>query len=131
MAQLPNYTLPQYAALKSATQEVQAHATPAVPPQAQATQTPQLPPTSMRQAQANYLLDKLQEEAAEVIQAVSKIRRFGENSTHPERTTTNKQELVDELEDFLAILAALEYCKYLDLKPQQKNILQKMHELIL
>ena len=125
--QLPKYTIPAYAALKSATQEVQEHTTPATPQQP----PPQLPPTSMRQAQANYLLDKLQEEAAEVIQAVSKIRRFGENNKHPDRTTTNKEELVTELEDFLAILAALEYCKYLDLKPQQKNILHKMHQLIL
>ena len=29
--------------------------------------------------QTQYLLDKLQEEAAEIIQAVSKIRRFGKN----------------------------------------------------
>ena len=123
----PNYTIPAYAALKSATQEVQSAEIPATPPP----QAAQLPPTSMRQAQANYLLDKLQEEAAEVIQAVSKIRRFGENNKHPDRTTTNKEELVTELEDFLAILAALEYCKYLDLKPQQKNILHKMHQLIL
>ena len=128
MALPPNYTIPAYAALKSATQEVQSAEIPATPP---VQPPPQLPPTSMRQAQANYLLDKLQEEAAEVIQAVSKIRRFGENNKHPDRTTTNKQELVTELEDFLAILAALEYCKYLDLKPQQKNILHKMHQLIL
>ena len=126
MAQIPNYTLPQYAALKSATQEVQSAEIPPTPQPA-----PQLPPTSMRQAQANYLLDKLQEEAAEVIQAVSKIRRFGENNSHPDRNTTNKQELVTELEDLLAILAALEYCKYLDLKPQQKNILNKTHQLLL
>ena len=123
----PNYTIPAYAALKSATQEVQSAEIPATPQQP----PPQLPPTSMRQAQANYLLDKLQEEAAEVIQAVSKIRRFGENNKHPDRSTTNKEELVTELEDLLAILAALEYCKYLDLKPQQKNILHKMHQLIL
>ena len=127
MALPPNYTIPQYAALKSATQEVQSAEIPATPQQP----PPQLPPTSMRQAQANYLLDKLQEEAAEVIQAVSKIRRFGENNKHPDRSTTNKEELVTELEDLLAILAALEYCKYLDLKPQQKNILHKMHQLIL
>ena len=127
MAQIPNYTLPQYAALKSATQEVQSAEIPATPQQP----PPQLPPTSMRQAQANYLLDKLQEEAAEVIQAVSKIRRFGENNSHPDRNTTNKQELITELEDLLAILAALEYCKYIDLKPQQKNILNKTHQLLL
>jgi NTP pyrophosphatase (non-canonical NTP hydrolase) len=119
MATLPNYQLPAYAALKSPTQEVQ-----------QVEVKPELPPTSLRQAQTNFLLDKLQEEAAEVIQAVNKIRRFGENSSHPERSTTNKQDLVNELEDFLAILAALEYVKYLDLVPHQQNILQKTHKLI-
>ena len=112
------HTLPSYAALKSPTQEVQEA-------------PPQLPPTSLRQAQTNFLLDKLQEEAAEVIQSVSKIRRFGENNKHPERDTTNKQELVNELEDLLAILAALEYCKYLDLKPSQQNILNKTHQLVM
>ncbi len=102
MATIPNYSIPAYQALKSPTQEVLAAEVPK-----------ELPPTSLRQAQTNFLLDKLQEEAAEVIQAVNKIRRFGENSKHPERTTTNKQDLANELEDFLAILAALEYCKYL------------------
>jgi NTP pyrophosphatase (non-canonical NTP hydrolase) len=120
MSTIPDYTqhqLPQYAALKSPTQEVQA--------------TPkELPPTSLRQAQTNFLLDKLQEEAAEVIQAVNKIRRFGESNKHPDRTTTNKQDLENELEDFLAILAALEYCKYLDLTPHQQNILHKTHKLV-
>ena len=118
----PNlHELPQYAALKSMTQEVLAAEIP----------KPTLPPTSLRQAQTNWLLDKLQEEAAEIIQAVSKIRRFGENSHHPDRTTTNRQDLTNELEDFLAILAALEYCKYLDLVPHQQNILQKTHKLVL
>lgn len=118
--QLPNYTIPAYQALKSPTQEVQEHRDP----------NPTLPPTSLRQAQTNYLLDKLQEEAAEVIQSVSKIRRFGEHNKHPERTTTNKEELITELEDFLAIVAALEYCKYLDLQPSQQNILHKTQALL-
>lgn len=116
----PKYLIPAYAQLKSVTQEVQAAEVP----------KPNLPPTSMQQAQTNWLLDKLQEEAAEVIQAVSKIRRFGENSKHPDRTTTNRQDLVNELEDLLAILAALEYCKYLDLTPHQQNILQKTNQLL-
>jgi len=119
MATIPNYSIPAYQALKSPTQEVLAAEVPK-----------DLPPTSLRQAQTNFLLDKLQEEAAEVIQAVNKIRRFGENNKHPERTTTNKQDLANELEDFLAILAALEYCKYLDLVPHQQNILHKTHKLI-
>ena len=113
--------LPSYAQLKSPTQEVQEAPDP----------KPKLPPTSMREAQVNFLLGKLQEEAAEVIQAVSKIRRFGENANHPDRTTTNKQDLTNELEDFLAILAALEYTKYLDLVPHQPNILSKTHKLML
>ena len=120
MATTPNYSLPAYTALKSVTQEVQQAEIP----------KPNLPPTSMQQAQTNWLLDKLQEEAAEVIQAVSKIRRFGENSKHPERETTNKQDLTNELEDLLAILAALEYCKYLDLSPSQQNILHKTNQLL-
>lgn len=122
MPTTPNYTLPQYAALKSPTQEVK-DAEPKSP-------VPTIPPTSLRQAQTNFLLDKLQEEAAEVIQAVNKIRRFGENNKHPDRDTTNKQDLVNELEDFLAILAALEYAKYLDLTPHQQNILHKTHKLV-
>jgi len=78
----------------------------------------------------NQLLAKLQEEAAEVIQAVSKINRFGDNNHHPDRQTTNKQELVLELEDFLAILAALEHKGYLDLQTSQQNILNKTQQLI-
>jgi NTP pyrophosphatase (non-canonical NTP hydrolase) len=77
-----------------------------------------------------YLTAKLQEEAAEVIQAVSKINRFGEQSHHPDRTTNNKQELVGELEDFLAILAVLEQAQWLDLTPSRENIARKAKALI-
>ena len=110
--------LPAYAALKSPTQEVQ-----------QATK-PTLPPTSLQQAKTNYLLDKLQEEAAEIIQAVSKIRRFGESSHHPDRATTNHQELIQELEDLLAILAALKTCNYIDLEQSRTQIQQKTKLLL-
>lgn len=77
-----------------------------------------------------YLICKLQEEAAEVIQAVSKINRFGEQNSHPDRTTTNKQELVQELEDFLAILAVLENAKWIDLTLSQSNIYAKANALM-
>lgn len=77
-----------------------------------------------------YLICKLQEEAAEVIQAVSKINRFGEQNRHPDRQTTNKQELVGELEDFLAILAVLEQTKWIDLTLSQSNILAKAQALL-
>lgn len=77
-----------------------------------------------------YLICKLQEEAAEVIQAVSKINRFGETNKHPDRTTTNKQELVGEIEDFLAILAVLEQTQWIDLTLSQGNIRNKAIELL-
>lgn len=77
-----------------------------------------------------YLICKLQEEAAEVIQAVSKINRFGEHNSHPDRTTTNKQELVQELEDFLAILAVLESQQYFDLTLSRDNIKSKAMSLL-
>jgi NTP pyrophosphatase (non-canonical NTP hydrolase) len=77
-----------------------------------------------------YLICKLQEEAAEVIQAVSKINRFGENNSHPDRTTTNKQELIQELEDFLAILAVLESQQYFDLTLSKSNIQNKSLALL-
>lgn len=77
-----------------------------------------------------YLICKLQEEAAEVIQAVSKINRFGEQNSHPDRQTTNKQELVGELEDFLAILAVLEQTQWLDLTPSRENIKTKAMQLL-
>ena len=76
-----------------------------------------------------YLLDKLQEEAAEIIQAVSKIRRFGPNNHHPERITTNLQELVGELEDFQAIVWALEEIQYLDPKPSTTSTIRKYQQL--
>ena len=72
-----------------------------------------------------YYLDKLQEEAAEVIQAVSKVRRFGPDSNHPERKSTNMQELIAEVEDFMALLAALEANKVIDLTLSRDNIAHK------
>lgn len=82
------------------------------------------------QPTTTYLLDKLQEESAEVIQAVSKIRRFGKHSKHPDRDQTNLQELICELEDFLAIIAALEACEYLNLEPSKSNITTKAKKLL-
>jgi NTP pyrophosphatase (non-canonical NTP hydrolase) len=82
------------------------------------------------QNKTQYLVCKLQEEAAEVIQAVSKINRFGEANKHPDRTTTNKQELVQELEDFLAILAVLEQMGWLDLTLSREQIGNKAKALL-
>ena len=84
----------------------------------------------MNTDKTQYLICKLQEEAAEVIQAVSKINRFGETNKHPDRSTTNKQELVGELEDFLAILAVLEQLQWIDLTLSRDNIRQKAQALL-
>ena len=98
------------------------------------TQTPPQPAiefaTQSSQMVRQWLLDKLQEESAEVIQAISKCRRFGEQNHHPDRTTTNLQELITELEDWLAIVAALEHTKYFDLSQNQQNILNKTRALL-
>jgi len=91
---------------------------------------PKLRANNPRELVTQWLLDKLQEESAEVIQAISKVRRFGEHNHHPERKTTNHQELITELEDFLAIVASLEHLQYFDLTKSQQNILKKMQALI-
>jgi NTP pyrophosphatase (non-canonical NTP hydrolase) len=91
---------------------------------------PLLKPQSIHEAHTNYLLDKLQEESAECIQAVSKIRRFGATNKHPDRNTTNLEELVQELEDVLAIIAVLESLSYIDLTKSQQNITSKAKQLL-
>ncbi len=85
--------------------------------------------TKVMDSNTQYYLDKLQEESAEIIQAVSKIRRFGPDNHHPERKETNLQELIGELEDFLALLAALEAKKIFDLTLSQNNIATKFKSI--
>jgi NTP pyrophosphatase (non-canonical NTP hydrolase) len=86
--------------------------------------------TQSSQVVRQWLLDKLQEESAEVIQAISKVRRFGEQNHHPDRSTTNHEELITELTDWLAIVAALEHLQYFDLQKEQQTILKKTKALI-
>ncbi len=49
----------------------------------------------------------LQEECAEVIQAVSKIHRFGLDGDKPNTTQTNREHLEEELGDMLAMVDIL------------------------
>ena len=49
-------------------------------------------------------MDILQEECAEVIQAVSKIRRFGMDNAKPGKPKTNREHLEEELGDLLAMV---------------------------
>lgn len=61
----------------------------------------------MQNQQTQEALDILQEEAAEVIQAVSKIRRFGWENHHPDETQTNLEHLEEELGDMQALIELL------------------------
>ena len=55
----------------------------------------------------NEVMDILQEEAAEVIQAVSKIRRFGMDNAKYGTGQTNKEHLEEEIGDLLAMVDIL------------------------
>ena len=52
-------------------------------------------------------MDILQEECAEVIQAVSKISRFGLDNLKPGKPKTNREHLEEELGDLLAMIDIL------------------------
>jgi NTP pyrophosphatase (non-canonical NTP hydrolase) len=52
-------------------------------------------------------MDIAQEECAEVIQAISKIRRFGIDNAKPGTEYTNRQHLEEELGDVLAMIDIL------------------------
>lgn len=87
-------------------------------------------PVPHSQKNIQRLLDKLQEESAEVIQAISKVRRFGEHNHHPDRKTTNHEEFIQEITDFLAIVAALEQLEYCNLTIHQHSVYRKTQALI-
>jgi NTP pyrophosphatase (non-canonical NTP hydrolase) len=53
------------------------------------------------------VMDILQEECAEVIQAVSKISRFGIDNFKPGKSVTNREHLEEELGDVLAMIDIL------------------------
>ena len=54
------------------------------------------------------IMDILQEECAEVIQAVSKISRFGLDNFKPGKPKTNREHLEEELGDLQAMVEILQ-----------------------
>lgn len=56
----------------------------------------------------NEILDILQEECAEVIQAISKCRRFGINEQNLKTGRTQRDELVQELGDVSLLIELLQ-----------------------
>ncbi len=53
------------------------------------------------------LLTIVQEECAEVIQVISKVKRFGIDNTHLKSGITNRARLTEEVGDLLAVLDIL------------------------
>lgn len=75
----------------------------------------------------NAILQILQEECAEVIQATSKVFRFGFESSHPDTPhKTNTDHLEEELGDVLAMIDLLSMHKVIDLN----NLLVYKHAKI-
>jgi NTP pyrophosphatase (non-canonical NTP hydrolase) len=60
------------------------------------------------------VMDILQEECAEVIQAVSKISRFGIDNFKPGKPKTNREHLEEELGDMLAMICILQKMGVID-----------------
>lgn len=61
----------------------------------------------MNDRQIQEIMSILSEECAEVIQAVSKINRFGIDNFKPGKPKTNREHLEDELGDVLAMIDLL------------------------
>jgi NTP pyrophosphatase (non-canonical NTP hydrolase) len=59
-------------------------------------------------SQTKEVMDILQEECAEVIQAISKISRFGLDNLKPGKPKTNREHLEEELGDLYAMIEILQ-----------------------
>jgi NTP pyrophosphatase (non-canonical NTP hydrolase) len=75
------------------------------------------------------VMDILQEECAEVIQAVSKINRFGLDNFKPGKPKTNREHLEEELGDMLAmidILQEMDIVSYTSIEKAQAAKIEKL-----
>jgi len=61
----------------------------------------------MTEAQLKEIMGILQEECAEVIQAISKVNRFGLDNTKPGTEYTNREHLEEELGDLVGMINIL------------------------
>jgi hypothetical protein len=75
------------------------------------------------------VMDILQEECAEVIQAVSKISRFGLDNFKPGKPKTNREHLEEELGDMLAMIDILCSMGVVDLDSLRVAKLAKIEKL--
>ena len=74
-------------------------------------------------------MDILQEECAEVIQAVSKISRFGLDNLKPGKPKTNREHLEEELGDMLAMISILVDSNVIDSVKLQQAEAAKIEKL--
>lgn len=75
------------------------------------------------------ILDITQEEAAEVIVAISKISRFGIDNYKPNKPLTNRQHLEEEIGDLLAMIDLMEEFKVIDMKTVNLARIAKIEKL--
>jgi len=81
------------------------------------------------QEKIEEVMSILQEECAEVIQAVSKINRFGMDNLKPGLPKTNRQHLEEELGDLVAMITLLEKTGIVDTVNIEKYKLEKFDKL--
>ena len=81
--------------------------------------------------QEHEIMSITQEECAEVIQAISKIFRFGEDSFHPKdrKKITNQKQMEMEIGDILGILKFLIEEGHVDGEVIMKSAEDKMENL--
>ena len=82
-------------------------------------------------AQTKEVMDILQEECAEVIQAISKISRFGLDNLKPGKPKTNREHLEEELGDMLAmidILHSMDIVSYNNIEKAQAAKIEKLKQ---
>ena len=79
--------------------------------------------------QSKEVMDILQEECAEVIQAVSKISRFGLDNVKPGKPKTNREHLEEELGDMLAMICILEKMGIISQENLEKATRAKIEKL--
>jgi NTP pyrophosphatase (non-canonical NTP hydrolase) len=75
------------------------------------------------------VMNILSEECAEVIQAVSKINRFGIDNYKPGKSKTNRQHLEEELGDLLAMVDILIELGVVDESSLQQAEVAKIEKL--
>lgn len=75
------------------------------------------------------LLSITQEECAEVTQVISKIFRFGWDSSHPKISQNNKERLEEELGDLICMISLLIDKGYVNCDNIEKATQEKLKKL--